>query len=82
MLMKTVISDMESRMYAETGARSTSIWKISRRSRFCLCEYMHDMGNSLGGMKSYIDLLDQYEDVSGRIYLGLYRSGNPRGRMK
>lgn len=29
---------------------------------FILCEYMHDMGNSLGGMESYIRLLDQYED--------------------
>ena len=27
--------------------------------------YMHDMGNSLGGMKSYIDLLDQYEKYQG-----------------
>lgn len=32
---------------------------------FLLCEYMHDMGNSLGGMKSYIDLLDQYEMYQG-----------------
>ena len=28
-------------------------------------EYMHDMGNSLGGMESYIRLLDQYEDYQG-----------------
>ena len=27
--------------------------------------YMHDMGNSLGGMESYIRLLDQYEDYQG-----------------
>ena len=32
---------------------------------FILCEYMHDMGNSLGGMESYIRLLDQYEDYQG-----------------
>ena len=27
--------------------------------------YMHDMGNSLGGMESYIRLLDQYEEYQG-----------------
>ena len=27
--------------------------------------FMHDMGNSLGGMESYIRLLDQYEDYQG-----------------
>ena len=32
---------------------------------FILCEYMHDMGNSLGGMKSYMDLIDQYENYQG-----------------
>jgi beta-galactosidase len=26
---------------------------------------MHDMGNSLGGMKSYMDLLDKYEMYQG-----------------
>ena len=35
------------------------------KKSFLLCEYMHDMGNSLGGMKSYIDLLDQYEKYQG-----------------
>ena len=44
---------------------------------FILCEYMHDMGNSLGGMESYIRLLDQY-GLSGRLHLGLYRSGTVR----
>lgn len=32
---------------------------------FILCEYMHDMGNSLGGMKSYMDLLDRFEMYQG-----------------
>ena len=30
--------------------------------------YMHDMGNSLGGMESYIRLLDQYEDYQGGFF--------------
>ncbi|HFD3578212.1 TPA: glycoside hydrolase family 2 TIM barrel-domain containing protein, partial [Enterococcus faecium] len=32
---------------------------------FILCEYMHDMGNSLGGMDSYMTLLDRYEMYQG-----------------
>ena len=32
---------------------------------FVLCEYMHDMGNSLGGMKSYMDLLEKYDRFQG-----------------
>ena len=32
---------------------------------YLLCEYMHDMGNSLGGMKSYMELLDRFEMYQG-----------------
>ncbi|MBE8863554.1 glycoside hydrolase family 2 TIM barrel-domain containing protein, partial [Enterococcus faecium] len=32
---------------------------------FILCEYMHDMGNSLGGMASYMELLEQYPMYQG-----------------
>ena len=32
---------------------------------FILCEYMHDMGNSLGGMESYIRLIDEYPQYQG-----------------
>lgn len=32
---------------------------------FILCEYMHDMGSSLGGMQSYMDLLDRFEMYQG-----------------
>ena len=32
---------------------------------YLLCEYMHDMGNSLGGMNSYMDLLDRFEMYQG-----------------
>lgn len=58
------ISDMESRMY-ETPEKIEEYLKNSPKKPFILCEYMHDMGNSLGGMKSYIDLLDKYEMYQG-----------------
>ena len=32
---------------------------------FILCEYMHDMGNSLGGMESYIRLAREYPQYQG-----------------
>lgn len=61
---KDVISDVESRMYA-TPAEIKDYLENSPQEPFILCEYMHDMGNSLGGMKSYIDLLQQYESYQG-----------------
>ena len=32
---------------------------------FILCEYMHDMGNSLGGMESYVRLADEFDQYQG-----------------
>ena len=32
---------------------------------FILCEYMHDMGNSLGGMESYVKLAEEYPQYQG-----------------
>ena len=58
------ISDMESRMYAKP-------WEIREyleskpKKPFILCEYMHDMGNSLGGMESYVTLADEFEQYQG-----------------
>lgn len=63
-LYKDRISDMESRMYA-TPQSVREYLKNNPEKPFILCEYMHDMGNSLGGMKSYIDLIDQYEQYQG-----------------
>jgi beta-galactosidase len=60
----TTISDVESRMYA-TPEQIVEYLESNPQKPFLLCEYMHDMGNSLGGMKSYIDLLDQYEMYQG-----------------
>ena len=35
---------------------------------FILCEYMHDMGNSLGGMESYIRLLEYPQYQGGFVW--------------
>ena len=58
------ISDMESRMYAKP-------WEIEEylsnnpKKPYLLCEYMHDMGNSLGGLGTYMELIDKYEMYQG-----------------
>ncbi len=58
------ISDVESRMYAPPD--EVRAWlENDPRKPFLMCEYMHDMGNSLGGMASYMELLDQYEMYQG-----------------
>ena len=59
-----VISDMESQMYT-SPENVKEYLENNPKKPFLLCEYMHDMGNSLGGMESYIRLLDQYEDYQG-----------------
>ena len=58
------ISDMESRMYAKP-------WEIEEylnnnpKKPYLLCEFMHDMGNSMGGLGSYMNLIDKYEMYQG-----------------
>lgn len=58
------ISDVESRMYAPPEQIKEYL-ENNPKKPYILCEYMHDMGNSLGGMKSYVELLDQYEMYQG-----------------
>lgn len=58
------ISDVESCMYA-TPRQIEEYLTHEPKKPFILCEYMHDMGNSLGGMSSYAGLLDQYEMYQG-----------------
>lgn len=61
---EATISDVESRMYA--SSKQIEEYLDSNPAKpFILCEYMHDMGNSLGGMKSYIDLIPRYEMYQG-----------------
>ncbi len=58
------ISDVESRMYA-TPQEVREYLENNPEKPFLLCEYMHDMGNSIGGMESYIRLLDQFPMYQG-----------------
>ena len=76
------ISDMESRMYAKPEEIRAYLESGSAKP-FILCEYMHDMGNSLGGMESYIRLLDDPQYQGGFVWdymdQALWQQG-PRGR--
>ncbi len=58
------ISDMESRMYAKPEEAEDYV-KNGSGKPFILCEYMHAMGNSLGGMKHYTDLAERYPKYQG-----------------
>ena len=58
------VSDVESRMYA-SPEQIREYLENQPKKPFLLCEYMHDMGNSLGGMDSYMKLLDAYEMYHG-----------------
>ena len=76
------ISDMESRMYAKPEEIRAYL-ESGPAKPFILCEYMHDMGNSLGGMESYIRLLDHPQYLGGFVWdymdQALWQQG-PRGR--
>lgn len=75
-------SDMESRMYARPEEIRAYL-ESGPAKPFILCEYMHDMGNSLGGMESYIRLLDDPRYQGGFVWdymdQALWQQG-PRGR--
>ncbi len=58
------ISDVESRMYAPPEAIREYLQGHPEKP-FLLCEYMHDMGNSLGGMESYIRLGEEFPQYQG-----------------
>lgn len=58
------ITDVESRMYAPPEAIREYLENDPQKP-FILCEYMHDMGNSLGGMESYIRLGEEFERYQG-----------------
>ena len=58
------ISDIESRMYAPPEAIRAYL-ESKPEKPFILCEYMHDMGNSLGGMESYIRLGEEFPQYQG-----------------
>lgn len=58
------ISDVESRMYNPPREIEKYLQDTPAKP-FLDCEYMHDMGNSLGGMASYTDLVDRYPMYQG-----------------
>ncbi|MCI8422201.1 MAG: beta-galactosidase [Lawsonibacter sp.] len=58
------ISDVESRMYAPPEAIRDYL-ENSPSKPFLLCEYMHSMGNSLGGMERYIRLGETFPQYQG-----------------
>ena len=58
------ISDVESRMYAKPAEIEEYLGNHPKKP-YILCEFMHDMGNSLGGLGSYMKLIDKYEMYQG-----------------
>ena len=58
------ISDIESRMYAKPYEIEEYLSNNPKKP-YLLCEYMHDMGNSLGGLGSYMKLVDKYDMYQG-----------------
>ena len=58
------ISDMESRMYAKPEEVEAYL-NNNPKKPYILCEFMHDMGNSMGGLGSYMKLIDKYEMYQG-----------------
>ena len=68
------ISDMESRMYAKPAEIEEYLeGELAKKAAdpsyvtkpYISCEYMHAMGNSLGGMQLYTDLEDRYPGYQG-----------------
>ena len=58
------VSDMESRMYA-TPAEVREYLELDPKKPYISCEYMHNMGNSLGGMESYVRMIDEFPMYQG-----------------
>lgn len=58
------VSDMESRMYA-TPAEIREYLEGNPPKPYISCEYMHNMGNSLGGMESYVRLGEEFPLYQG-----------------
>ena len=58
------LSDVESRMYA-TPTEVREYLENDPKKPFIHCEYMHCMGNSLGGMESYVNLGEEFPMYQG-----------------
>ncbi|PWF99677.1 glycoside hydrolase family 2 TIM barrel-domain containing protein [Levilactobacillus bambusae] len=58
------ISDVESMMYAAPKDIANYLEKDPQKP-FLNCEFMHDMGNSLGGLADYMNLIQAYPSYAG-----------------
>lgn len=58
------ISDIETRMYAKPKEVEEYLNNDPKKP-YILCEFMHDMGNSMGGLGSYMKLIDKYDMYHG-----------------
>ena len=58
------ISDVESRMYATPDEIRTYLEQNPPKP-YISCEYMHNMGNSLGGMESYVRMTEEFPQYQG-----------------
>ncbi|MBR4074536.1 MAG: beta-galactosidase, partial [Firmicutes bacterium] len=58
------VSDMETRMYA-TPWEVREYLENDPPKPYLNCEYMHNMGNSLGGMESYVSMIDEFPLYQG-----------------
>ena len=58
------ISDFETRMYAKPEDVEEYL-NNSPKKPYILCQFMHDMGNSMGGLGSYMKLIDKYDRYHG-----------------
>ena len=58
------ISDVESRMYAHPKAIKDYLTNHPKKP-YLNCEYMHSMGNSVGGLGDYMQLFDEFDSYLG-----------------
>ena len=64
MAYEDTISDIETRMYAKPKEVEEYLNNDPKKP-YILCEFMHDMGNSMGGLGDYMKLIDKYEMYQG-----------------
>lgn len=58
------ISDVESRMYAKPQ-EVEDYFAHNPKKPYLLCEFMHDMGNSMGGLGTYMNFIDKFKGYQG-----------------
>lgn len=58
------ISDIESRMYPKPQDVAAYLSDKPKKP-YILCEFMHDMGNSMGGLGDYMKLIDEFDLYQG-----------------